>query len=243
MRPEEYQIMYQVQDTHWWYRGMEAITRRVMQLYYTTGEGLKILDAGCGTGAGLKYLADYGFVTGLDNSPLALEFSRRRGKTLLVCGSVTDLPFQNAVFDLVTSLDVLYIQGIDDERALHEFCRVLVPGGRAILRLPAYDWLRGAHDKAIDTGHRYTAREVREKMAKSGLVVDHTSYANMCLFPLVMLKRLSERLLSRRGRSDLSLSIGPLNGIPLSILASEGGFVAGKGLAFGLSVIAVGRKM
>jgi len=243
LKPEEYQIMYQAEDTLWWYRGMEVITRRVIQRFYTREEGLNILDAGCGTGAGMKYLSDYGFVTGLDYSPLALQFSRQRGETLLVRGSVTDLPFQNAAFDLVTSFDVLYTQGIDDEQALHEFRRVLATGGRIILRLPAYDWLRGAHDEAINTGHRYTVGEIRAKMTKSGFVVDHTSYANMWLFPLAMLKRLSDRLLSRQGRSDLTLGVGPLNGILQSILASEARFVAGKGLAFGLSVVAVGRKM
>lgn len=242
MKPEEYQIMYQVEDTHWWYRGMEAITRHVIQRFYSRGKDLNILDAGCGTGAGLRYLADYGCVTGLDFSPLALQFSRQRGETRLVRGSVTDLPFQNDAFDLVTSFDVLYIQGIEDERALHEFRRVLAPGGRVILRLPAYDWLRGAHDEAIDTGHRYTVGEIRAKMAKSGFVVDQTSYANMWLFPLAMLKRLSDRLLSRQGRSDLTLGVEPLNDILHSVLASEARFVAGRGLAFGLSVVAVGRK-
>jgi ubiquinone/menaquinone biosynthesis C-methylase UbiE len=242
MKPEEYQVMYQLEDTLWWYRGMEAITRRLIERYFTRGQGLNILDAGCGTGAAMGYLADYGEVTGVDFSPFALQLSRRRGKTRLARGSVTELPFCDAAFDLVTSFDVLCLQGVDDVQAMIEFRRVLVPGGRVILRLPACNWLRGTHDAAVDIGHRYAAGEIRACMAKAGLTAEHISYANMWLFPIAVLKRWSERFLPRQSGSDLTLSVGPLNGLFRHILAGEAGLVAGRGLSFGLSVVAVGRK-
>ena len=37
-----------------------------------------ILDVGCGTGGNLQALASYGQVVGLDISPIAIEFARRR---------------------------------------------------------------------------------------------------------------------------------------------------------------------
>jgi SAM-dependent methyltransferase len=234
--------MYRAEDTLWWYRGMERITRRVIERYFARGQGLNILDAGCGTGAAMGYLRDYGVVTGVDFSPCALEFSRRRGEVRLARGSVTDLPFREGAFDLVTSFDVLCLRGVDDVKALHEFRRVLTRGGRLILRLPACNWLRGAHDAAVDIGHRYAAREISERMAKAGLTVEHTSHANMWLFPLAVLKRWSERFLPRQAGSDLTLSVGPMDGLFRFILSSEAGLVAGRGLGFGLTVLAVGRK-
>jgi SAM-dependent methyltransferase len=242
LKQEEYQVMYQAEDRLWWYRGMEAITRRMIERYFVRGQGLTILDAGCGTGAAMGYLEDYGDVTGVDFSPFALQFSRGRGRTRLVRGSVMDLPFCDGAFDLVTSFDVLCLQGVDDLKALAEFRRVLVPGGRVILRLPACNWLRGAHDVAVEIGHRYATREIAARMARVGLTVEHTSHANMWLFPLAVLKRWSERLLPRRRGSDLTLAVGPLNGLFRLILTSEAGFVAGRGLAFGLTVVAVGRR-
>jgi len=234
--------MYQVEDTLWWYQGMEAITRRVIERSYARGQKLNVLDAGCGTGAAMGFLAGYGVVTGLDNSPDALHFSRRRGQTRLTRGSVMDLPFPGDVFDLVTSFDVLCSKGVDDEQAMREFRRVLVPGGHVILRLPACNWLRGAHDEAVDIAHRYTTGEISARMAQAGLTVQHASYANMWLFPLAVLKRWSERMFPRRSGSDLTVHFGPLNGLFRRILASEATFVAGLGLPFGLSVFAVGQK-
>ena len=76
MNLEEYQIMHQVEDTLWWYKGMEIISRAVLEKNYSRGGKLKILDAGCGTGGVMKYLADYGNVTGLDISSYAQS---RRG--------------------------------------------------------------------------------------------------------------------------------------------------------------------
>jgi SAM-dependent methyltransferase len=242
LKPEEYQIMYEVEDSLWWYKGMESIMKLIIERYYAPAQGLRILDAGCGTGAGLRTLAAYGDVTGIDLSPHALRFSRQREETRLIRGSITSLPFRQAVFDLVTSFDVLCVKGVDDKQALQEFRRVLAPGGRVILRLPAYNWLRGTHDQAVDIGHRYTAREIRTRLTELNLVIEHTSYANMWLFPVAVCKRWSDRFFSGQGGSDLNLRFGFLNRIFRTILASEASYIAWRGLPFGLSVVAVGRK-
>jgi SAM-dependent methyltransferase len=243
--PNEYEVMYRVENRHWWYRGMETITRAVLDRWVRPTRGLKILDAGCGTGAAMTtYLADYGTVTGFDIHPLALEFCRKRNIQRLACASVLDLPFACAKFDLVTSFDVLYERAVpSDLLALREFSRVLVSGGHLLLRLPAYDWLRGHHDKLVHTSRRYTAKLVARLFTESGLEVKHLSYANTFLFPLALLKRLGEKIFPpKQETSDLTLNTGPLNGFLKHILAGEAPFVAGRGLPFGLSVIAVGRK-
>jgi len=223
---------------------MEAITRAMLARWYRIPSRLFILDTGCGTGAAATFLADYGTVTGIDIHPLALKFSRKRNLSRLARASVSALPFDSSQFDLVTSFDVLYERAVtDDLAALREFVRVLVPGGRVFLRLPAYDWLRGQHDKVVHTNKRYTANRVARLLAESGLSVERVSFANMFLFPVASLKRLGERLFPvGEENSDLDLNIGLLNGILLKILSSEAPLVATRGLPFGLSVVAVARK-
>jgi SAM-dependent methyltransferase len=243
MNAEEYETMYRVEDTLWWYRGMETISRMLIERNYARGGLIKIFDAGCGTGAGMKYLADYGTVTGLDFSSHALRFCRKRGTERLMQGSVNGLPLADQSFDLVTSFDVICCNGIDDEAALCEFNRVLVRGGRMVLRLPAYNWLRGAHDIAVNVGYRYTAYEIRQRLERAGFVTEHVSYANMWLFPLALLKRATESWLwPNQDHSDLSMDVGVLNGLLGSILASEALAVKEAGLPFGLTVAAVARK-
>jgi SAM-dependent methyltransferase len=243
--PGEYEIMYGVEDRHWWYQGMETITRATIERWVHPTSDFKILDAGCGTGAAMTtYLADYGMVTGCDIHPLALDFCRKRNAHSLACASVSDLPFASAIFDLITSFDVLYERAVpSDLSALREFYRVLVPGGRLLLRLPAYDWLRGQHDRLVHTSRRYTINRVSRLLAESGFMIEHLSYANTFLFPMAVLKRLSEKIVpARGGHSDLALETGRFNKILRAILSAEAPLAAGMGLPFGLSVIAVGVK-
>ena len=244
MNPEEFEVMYRVEDSHWWYRGMEAITRAVLDRVVGHVHNLRILDAGCGTGAVMSYLADYGQVTGFDFAAEALQFCQLRGRDRLSRASVQALPYANESFDLIASFDVLSDGGVvDDDLALLEFARALRPGGRVLLRLPAYDWLHGKHDEAIYIRHRYTARELTGKLRRAGLEVEHMSYANMLMFPLAALKRLSERFVPvKQQGSDLTIRTSILNTPMRLILSLEAPCVARIGLPFGLTVVALARK-
>jgi len=244
VNPDEYAIMYQAEQTHWWYQGMERITRAILNRWYAPGAGLRILDAGCGTGGVMEYLAEYGRVIGFDFAATALHFCRLRGKDGLARASVMFLPFADASFDLVVSFDVLCEHAVlDDVAALRELARALAPGGRVLLRLPAYNWLRGQHDRAVHIRHRYTSKELAHKLTLVGLSVEQLSFANMFLFPAALIKRLSERLWPPRdGRSDLTLGSGPFNDLLRAVLGAEAPWVARRRLPFGLTVVAVGRK-
>jgi SAM-dependent methyltransferase len=237
--------MFEVEQAHWWYLGMEKITRAILNKWRGSASNFSILDAGCGTGAAMStYLADYGKVTGVDISPLALGFCRARSLTRLVLASVSESPFQSDSFDLVTSFDVLYEQAVsNDLAAVTEFFRVLRPGGFVLLRLPAYDWLRGQHDLTIHTARRYTASQVTRLLTDSGFSLLHISYANTFLFPLAVAKRLLERIRPHTpASSDLSVKVGVFNELFKRILGSEAFFVSRIGLPFGLSVIALAQK-
>ena len=244
MDSREYEIMFQAEEHHWWYLGMAAITRSLLDRHVRPNNRLKILDAGCGTGAAMTtYLADYGDVTGVDLYQEAVTLSRKRNATHLARASILDLPLAPASFDLVTSFDVLYERGVPDEvRALREFFRVLIPGGYVLMRLPAYDWLRGKHDERVHTRRRYTKGLLESLLEQSGFHIVHLSYANTFLFPLAVAKRIGERLSPLRSeRSDLTLD--GTNEIFRRILSWEAPFVSNFGLPYGLSVFAVARKI
>jgi ubiquinone/menaquinone biosynthesis C-methylase UbiE len=241
--PREYEIMYRAEQSHWWYQGMAAITGRILERFYSPGSGLAILDAGCGTGAGLLFLSQYGSVTGLDISDHALRFCAERGCTEVTRASVMALPFHDEAFDLVTSFDILYFKGIHDERALNETARVLRQKGRLLIRVPAFDWLRGTHDVKVSTAHRYTSRELAGKLVKSGFEVELLSYANMFLFPLALLKRFAEKWrLAPQEDSDIAVGAGPFSGLLRRSLVLESRIIPWWRLPFGLSVVAVAKK-
>ncbi len=239
--------MYQLEEQLWWYRGMRMITRAVLDRFAgpppPMGGVRNILDAGCGTGGALKWLADYGCVTGVDLTPYALRLARQRGPARLTCATLAALPLPSEQFDLVTSFDVIVSMPAPEERlALREMARVLRPGGLLLVRVAAFDWLRGAHDRVWRIKHRYTAPDLHRRLEAAGLRVELLSYANMWLFPLAVAKRLSEHLLPPREKSDLAVSFGLADPMFAAILASEAPLAARGWLPFGLSLLAVARK-
>lgn len=244
MEPTEYQTMYQVEERHWWYVGMRRITTTQIAGLYPGRNDLRILDAGCGTGAVMQYLAPFGPVSGFDFMPEALHFCQERGLSRLARASVTGVPFAAGVFDLVTSFDVLCHRSIGDYRqALREFARVLRPGGHLFLRLPAYNWLRGHHDQVVHTVHRFAADEIRQALGETGFTAVHITYANALLFPLAMGKRLAEQLLPARGqRSDIHPNPPWQDKLFSQFLFAEAGWLKQHRLPFGLTVMAIGRK-
>jgi SAM-dependent methyltransferase len=235
--------MYRAEQSHWWYQGMAAITAKVLERFYAPGAGLAILDAGCGTGGGLLFLSRYGSVTGIDLSGHALGFCAERGCREVTRASVMALPFREESFDLVTSFDILYFEGIDDKTALQETARVLRPGGRLMIRVPAFDWLRGTHDAKVSTAHRYTSKELADKLVERGFEIEFMSYANMILFPLALLKRFFERWrLTPQQDSDITVNVGAFSSFLKSCLVFESRLIRFWRLPFGLSVVAVAKK-
>jgi SAM-dependent methyltransferase len=244
MDPHEYGLMYRVEDSHWWYRGMASISCALLDRRYGRGGSLRILDAGCGTGAAMtSYLARYGRVWGMDVEAEALRFCRRRGAGRLARASVARLPYADGSFDLAVSFDVLCEQAVpSDLGALQEIRRVLAAGGRLLIRLPAYRWMRRGHDEVVRAERRYTRRGLEILLRESGFRVEQISYANAILLPAAILKTLGERLLRAPPRSDLNLNAGIFNPLLRFLLSAEAPWVARTGLPFGLSVVGTGSK-
>jgi SAM-dependent methyltransferase len=209
---------------------------------------LRILDAGAGTGGNLRWLSRFGSAYGIDLAREALRFCRARSLTTVARASVTDLPYRDATFDLVTSFDVIYHLGVsDDVAALSEAARVLKPGGTLLVRVPAFDALRSAHDAAVHTRQRYTLGELREKVQRAGLQVRRATYANGLLFPLAAASRLATR--SRPGRpaehedrSDVRPAAPLANAVFGAALAAEAALLTRWDLPAGLSALVVAER-
>lgn len=245
MNPEEYHLMYQIEDHYWWYRGMQRITFALLNSHLAKGTELKVLDAGCGTGGMIAPLGKLGSVVGVDFCAEATALSNQRQPGAITRGSITSLPFATASFDLVTCFDVIYHLAVsDDKAALREIGRVLKPGGKLLIRVPAYNFLRGKHDVAVHTRHRYSLGELVAKLRGVGFNPVKATYANTLLFPLAAAKRLWETLSpsTPSAESDLKPLPGPMNDALLGILTLESRLVKRASLPFGLSAICLATK-
>ena len=254
MQTEDYEYLYALEESFWWFAGMRAITSALLDPFCPRGRDRLILDAGCGTGLNLAWLRRYagveGRVCGIDVSADALGFCRARGHAGLARASVTALPFATARFDLVTSFDVLVqLPGEDaDALAAREMYRVLRPGGVAFVRVAAYEWLRSGHDAALGSQRRYTLGELKELLAGAGFRVLRATYANSLLLPAAALRRV---VLKRIGLADSGSDVKPLapglqwlDGALQAVLRAEANWLrsARRNLPAGLSAICVARK-
>jgi SAM-dependent methyltransferase len=243
VKPEEYERMYQAEESHWWYAGMRAISFALLDaaLPHGLGQHARILDAGCGTGRNLLHLAPRGRAYGVDISPEALRFCRQRGVSV-ARASLLALPFGDASFDLVTAFDVLYHRWVEDDlRAIRELARVLRPGGLLLVREPALGALRGAHDEAVHTRHRYTRAELVGLLEQAGLRLERASYANALLLPFAALRRGLDRVTGREG-SDVHALPASLDWAFRRALALEARLLRHVSLPLGVSVVALARR-
>jgi SAM-dependent methyltransferase len=248
MEREQYAIMARREKRHWWYAGMRRVALAVLRQWLDGQRGVRILDAGCGTGGTTVELTQFGEVIGVDLAWEALEPARERQLKELARASIERLPFADSTFDVATSFEVVYHLGVQsDMSALREIRRVLRSGGLFLLRVPAHDWLRGEHDRLVHTRHRYSPDEVAAKLEASGFRIEQLSWANTLLFPPAVAKRLLERFRtssSADGEPDLWQPPAPINAVLESAVAVEAGLIPRRvPLPFGLSVLAVARAV
>ena len=265
MEANEYATLYDHEDSFWWYRGLHQLVAETLRAEFARpGAPLldrprRLLDAGCGTGGLIARLSSLGDWSGLDWSPQALAYARRRGPTPLVRGSVERLPYRDGSFDAIVSLDVLYHREVgSDAAALREFQRCLRPGGLLFLNLPAYESLRSSHDEAIHTARRYRRATLARLLREAGLEPRRVTHWNTLLFPgLALVRRLRRpsRPAAATARnqpppppssapvtSDVSRLPAPLNALLEAILALERPWLRRRDLPFGLSILAVAER-
>jgi SAM-dependent methyltransferase len=246
MQPHTYAIMREVEDKHWWYVGRRRIiadfVRRICEQLRAEGNSEpRILDIGCGTGGNLETLSGFGRAEGVDISSEALDFCRARGLNNVRQGAAETLPYESESFDLVTGLDV--VEHLDDDVAgLREMRRVLRPGGRMLLFVPAFMFLWGVQDDVSHHRRRYTLSGLKQKLQQAGMNVERASYANISFFGPILVGRLFMRVSGLRPASENNINIGMLNGLFGKILGAESWWLNRLSFPFGVSIICVARR-
>ena len=156
MEKNEYKNIFELEENHWWYKGMRKISLSLIKRI-TKSKDIRILDAGCGTGINLTILNQFGTVYGTDISKEAIKFCKRRNIRNVFISSVEKLPIKNNCLELITSFEVIYHKNVENDiKALKEFNRILKENGYLLIRLPAFKFLYSYHDKIVHTARRYT---------------------------------------------------------------------------------------
>jgi SAM-dependent methyltransferase len=242
MKEHTYPIMFRVEQEHWWYTGRRKILTGFVEeiCRQVTDRRPRILDVGCGTGANLLMLSEYGEAEGVDISEAALAFCRERGLDKVRLGAGEKLPYEDGTFDLVTALDV--VEHMDDDLAgLREMRRVLRPGGRVLLFVPTFMFLWGLQDDVSNHRRRYRLPELRRVLEQAGFEIERTTYANITFFLPILVMRQLMRLTGLKADSENNINVTALNGVLGSVFGAESWLLKFMNLPFGVSGLCVAR--
>jgi SAM-dependent methyltransferase len=175
-----YAGLHAVERSHWYIVGMREAAAALLDAHGFRS-GARALDAGCGTGGTVEWMAARfpgSRPVGVDLAAEALRYVQ--GAAPVVQASVARLPFRSDTFDLVLSFDVLQHlpRAAGDERgALHEAARVLRPGGFLLVRAAAVRW--GDPEGSVsDDYHRYRLADLTAEVRAAGLTVVRATPAN-----------------------------------------------------------------
>jgi len=269
MQQHTYAIMDRVEDTHWWFVGRRAILEtflrsvvqnvtppsrrlsgqspaddvtagRLPDSRQDAGVTIRILDVGCGTGANLEMLSQFGLAEGVDVSDEALEFCRKKGLTVQE-GLAETLPYPDETFDITTALDV--VEHLDDDIVgLKEMHRVTKTGGYSLIFVPAFMWLWGVQDDISHHRIRYTRKQIVERLKKAGFEVERATYANFTFFVPVLGGRVFMRATGIKPASENNINISALNGAFGKVFSAERFWLKNLNFPFGVSIVIVARK-
>ena len=247
MEAREYELMYDLELSHWWFVGKRQAARALLE---SAGpiSGPR-LDVGSGTGALLAEHLARGPALGLEFDPLALAFSRRRVGNRLVRGRSNALPLADGSAGLITVMDMLYHQGVDVAQTLAECQRVLRPGGHLLVFDAAYQGLLGPHDRSMHAARRFARRGLVLRLENAGFTVVRATYRNALLAPLLIAQRLAAKWLDGlRGpgqappASDVDRPPELLNRLLLGLMDLEARWLRRHDLPLGTSVCVLARK-
>ncbi len=231
------------EDRHWWFTGRRRIVAGFMRRLKLP-EKARLLELGCGSGGNLATLAKFGDLVGVEPHDGARNRAIARGVCRVLAGRLPDqVPLAPESFDAVVMLDVLE-HVADDAAALATACRLLTPGGRLLLTVPAFPFLWSRHDELLHHFRRYRRRPLGRLLGENGFAVERLTHFNTVLFPAIAAFRLMQKLKRERADDDAGLAVpkAAINAALKAILAAEALALPAIDLAFGVSLLAVARR-
>jgi len=207
-----------------------------------------IIDCGCGTGANVAWLGEFGTVYGFDLTWNGLALGHAMGRRNLARASIAAMPFPDACADLATSFDVFQcLPAPVEQEAIREMWRVLKPGGHLLLNVAALDMLRGTHATLSEEVRRYTPGRLRRLLSDAMFRIERLTFVNASLFPLMLPVRVAQRWRSGGeqvppGEFDIRVPPAPINSLFSGLVWLESKALAYVDMPVGSSLLCHARK-
>lgn len=242
MKKTEFEKIFELEESHWWYVGTREIAYSVLDQEIKGKDFKNIYDVGCGTGGNMVFMQKYGKVEGSDIDKYAVEFTKSKGLNAEVMDMTKFNPKENS-YDLVTFFEVL--NQVTEDRMppiIRNVYKGLKPGGIIMLREPAMKLASGNHDLDVNTQKRFEKSDMTELLEQAGFSIRYISYVNSLLFlPIVVVRKL-QQLLSLPVDSDVQKHSPFMNSLYLNILRIEKNLLKFMKFPFGISILVIAEK-
>jgi SAM-dependent methyltransferase len=189
--PENFEILYHYENTHFWFKNRNRLIIGLLQKYFSRVRNF--FEIGCGTCfvlSGISKRQKNLAIAGGDLYLEALEFAKLRlPECRLYQMDAMQIAFDDE-FDVIGSFDVLeHIH--NDRKALQQIAIALRKKGGLILTVPQHPFLWSDFDEGSHHVRRYKKAELIERVKEAGLTPVFVSSFMALLLPLMVLSRLS----------------------------------------------------
>jgi len=182
-----------IEQGYWWFTARTHWVKNFIYrwLFAHPTQTLDYVDLGCGSGGlGTEIINEFTPRKKLlvDGDPEALALVSPSLPTLRVdLNRDFELPWQP---NLITCMDVLeHIE--EDQHFIDRIRDQLVPDGLLILSVPAHPWLYSKWDRSLGHYRRYTRKEMKAKLYKSGLLLIQARFMWSFLVPMGLFRNIS----------------------------------------------------
>jgi dolichyl-phosphate beta-glucosyltransferase len=222
----------------WWFRSKAAVVATVLRRTTPAGGDRRwFADLGGGSGDVTSMIGlDPNRLVVVDVDETLVKHARRHHGLGAVRANLNALPIRSGALGGACLLDVL--EHLDDpHRALAEVTRVLAPGGRLVVNVPAHLWLWSQADEFLGHRRRYTWATLRRELEAAGLEPQlHSHVFSWLVAPVWVTRRVISR---RRPRLSLGYTSPIIDRVAIALTFLERSLLGRVRIPWGTSLLCV----
>ncbi len=179
--------LYTAERKHFWFISRRIYIQNYFAKYLVSGS--YVLEIGAGTGYVAKGLQKSGYKVAVGEIHLSgLLYAKKNGLSECYQFDLFDPPFHEK-FDAIGMFDVLeHLE--KDVDALIQVTKMLKPGGKIFISVPAHQWLWNRDDSVAAHKRRYSKKTLIHAVKKAGLQVVQINFFFIAILPLLYIRHL-----------------------------------------------------